>query len=235
MVNGKTALALLPGLLNDDALWQHQIASLSEKAHPWIADFTSQDSMAAMAAHVLDAMPERFALCGLSMGGYVAFEIMRQAPERVERLALLNTQARSDPPEIRQRRKDMMQLAEKGEFKGVTQRLLPQLVHPDRVETPEVGDAVLAMAARVGKEAFLRQQRAILGRADSLPTLAHIACPTLVLCGEHDLLTPPDRHLEMAAGIANAKFVKLPDCGHLAPLERPQDTTAALLQWLQQS
>ena len=129
----------------------------------------------------------------------------------------------------------MMQLAEKGEFKGVTQRLLPQLVHPDRVEAPEVGGAVLAMAARVGKEAFLRQQMAILGRADSLPTLAQIACPTLVLCGENDLLTPPDRHLEMAAGIADARLVKLPDCGHLPPLERPQDTTAALLQWLQQS
>ena len=235
MINGKPALALLPGLLNDKALWQHQIAPLSETAQPWVADFTSQDSIAAMAAGVLEAMPERFALCGLSMGGYVAFEIMRQAPERVERLALLDTQARQDPPEIRQRRRDMMQLAEKGEFKGVTQRLLPQLVHPDRVEAPEVGGAVLAMAARVGKEAFLRQQMAILGRADSLPTLAQIVCPTLVLCGENDLLTPPDRHLEMAAGIADARLVKLPDCGHLPPLERPEDTTAALLQWLQQS
>lgn len=235
MINGKPALALLPGLLNDKALWQHQIAPLSETAQPWVADFTSQDSIAAMAAGVLEAMPERFALCGLSMGGYVAFEIMRQAPERVERLALLDTQARQDPPEIRQRRRDMMQLAEKGEFKGVTQRLLLQLVHPDRVEAPEVGGAVLAMAARVGKEAFLRQQMAILGRADSLPTLAQIVCPTLVLCGENDLLTPPDRHLEMAAGIADARLVKLPDCGHLPPLERPQDTTAALLQWLQQS
>ena len=232
MVNGKTALALLPGLLNDGALWQHQIAPLSEKAQPWVADFTSQDSIAAMAASVLEAMPERFALCGLSMGGYVAFEIMRQAPERVERLALLDTQARQDPPEIRQRRRDMMQLVEKGEFKGVTQRLLPQLVHPDRVKAPEVGGVVLGMAARVGKVAFLRQQTAILGRADSLPTLAQISCPTLVLCGEHDLLTPPERHLEMAAGIADARLVKLPDCGHLPPLERPEDTTAALLQWL---
>lgn len=230
----RPALALLPGLLNDAALWQHQIAPLGEKAEAWVADFTSQNSIAAMAADVLAAMPARFALCGLSMGGYVAFEIMRQAPERVERLALLDTQARRDPPEIRQRRKDMMQLAEKGEFKGVTQRLLPQLVHPDRAEEPEVGGVVLAMAARVGKEAFLRQQTAILGRADSLPTLAEIACPTLVLCGEDDLLTPPERHLEMAAGIANARLVKLPDCGHLAPLERPAETAAALLQWLDQ-
>lgn len=234
MVNGRPALALLPGLLTDDALWQHQMAPLSEAADPWVADFTSQDSTAAMAASVLDAMPERFALCGLSMGGYVAFEIMRQAPERVERLALLDTQARQDPPEIRQRRSDMMQLAERGEFKGVTQRLLPQLVHPERVDEPEVGGVVMDMAERIGKEAFLRQQTAILGRADSLPTLAEIACPTLVLCGQDDLLTPPDRHLEMAAGIANARLVKLPDCGHLPPLERPQETTAALLQWLQQ-
>ncbi len=235
MVNRKPALALLPGLLTDDALWQHQIAPLSEATDPWVADFTSQDSTAAMAASVLEAMPERFVLCGLSMGGYVAFEIMRQAPERVERLALLDTQARQDPPEIRQRRSDMMQLAEKGEFKGVTQRLLPQLVHPARVDEPEVGGVVMDMAERIGKEAFLRQQKAILGRADSLPTLAAIACPTLVLCGQDDLLTPPDRHLEMAAGIANARLVKLPDCGHLPPLERPRETTAALLQWLQQN
>ena len=234
MTADKLPLALCPGLLNDAALWQHQIGPLSEAAEPWVADFTTQDSVAAMAADVLGAMPEHFALCGLSMGGYVAFEVMRQAPHRVARLALLDTQARLDAPEITQRRKDLMQLAEKGEFKGVTQRLLPMLVHPDRTEEPAVGGVVKEMAGRVGKAAFLRQQTAILTRPDSLPNLADIECPTLVLCGEDDLLTPPDRHLEMAAGIANAKLVKLPNCGHLPPLERPRETTAALLQWLKE-
>ena len=235
MSEAKRALALLPGLLNDEALWRHQVGAVSGKAEPWVANFLTQNSVAEMAADVLAAMPERFSLCGLSMGGYVALEIMRQAPERVERLALLDTQARQDPPEATQRRKDLMKLAEMGEFKGVTQRLLPLLVHPDGVDDPEVGGVVREMAGRVGKEAFLRQQTAIMTRADSRPTLAEIACPTLVLCGEDDQLTPPSLHLEMAAGISGARLVQLPRCGHLPPLERPQETTAALLQWLNEA
>ncbi len=235
MSEAKRALALLPGLLNDEALWRHQVGAVSGKAEPWVANFLTQNSVAEMAADVLAAMPERFSLCGLSMGGYVALEIMRQAPERVERLALLDTQARQDPPEATQRRKDLMKLAEMGEFKGVTQRLLPLLVHPDGVDDPEVGGVVREMAGRVGKEAFLRQQTAIMTRADSRPTLAEIACPTLVLCGEDDQLTPPSLHLEMAAGISGARLVQLPRCGHLPPLERPQETTAALLQWLDEA
>ena len=232
MSDARPTLALLPGLLNDEALWRHQLGPLSAKVEPWVASFTGQDSIAAMAQDVLGAMPERFSLCGLSMGGYVAFEIMRRAPQRVERLALLDTQARPDPPEATQRRRDLMKLAEMGEFKGVTKRLLPLLVHPQGVDDPEVGGVVRDMAARVGKDAFIRQQTAIMDRTDSRPTLAEIACATLVLCGEEDQLTPPSLHLEMAAGIANSRLVRLPNCGHLAPLERPQETTAALLQWL---
>jgi len=225
-------LALLPGLLCDGALWQAQIDALGGAADCRVADFTSQDTVAVMARSVLDAMPERFALAALSMGGYIALEVMRQAPERVTRLALLDTKARPDTAEQTARRNDLIALAERGRFKGVTPRLLPLLIHQDRLAEDELPAAVIAMAERVGKAAFLRQQKAILGRPDSLPTLVTIRCPTLVLCGRQDQLTPLDCHTEMAAGIANARLVVIEDCGHLAPMERPDAVTDALLAWL---
>ena len=124
---------------------------------------------------------------------------MRQAPERVTRLALLDTQARADTPEATARRRGLIELAQKGEFKGVTSRLLPLLIHPSRLADEHLTGIVRAMAEDTGKEAFLRQQRAIMGRPDSRPSLPAIACPTLVLCGREDALTPLDLHLEMAA------------------------------------
>ncbi len=226
-------LALLPGLLCDRALWRHQIAALSDIADSHVPDFTSQDNLSAMARAVLAAMPERFALAGLSMGGYVAFEVMRQAPERVIRLALLDTQARSDPPEQVARRRGLIELAEKGRFKGVTPRLLPLLIHEARLTDQALTGEITAMAERIGKDAFLNQQKAILGRPDSGPTLASIACPTLVLCGRQDALTPLDRHLEMAAGILGSRQVVIEDCGHLSPLEHPQPVTLAMREWLE--
>ena len=118
-------LAFLPGLLTDDALWQHQVDDLSDIADCWVADLTGSDALGRLANAVLAAMPDRFALAALSLGGYVALEIMRRAPGRVAQLALLNTQARPDTPEIVRRRKGLIELAEKGKFKGVTPRLLP--------------------------------------------------------------------------------------------------------------
>ena len=228
----RSALALLPGLLCDQALWQHQVAPLADLADCRVADFTSQDSVAAMARSVLEAMPERFALAGLSMGGYVAFEIMRQAPERVMRLALLNTKARPDTPEETARRRGLIELAQKGQFKGVTPRLLPLFLHKGRLEDAALTGEVQAMAERIGKDAFIRQQTAILGRPDSRPTLVTIGCPTLVLCGRQDALTPVQDHTEMAAGIRNAQLKVVEDCGHLAPLERPEAVTGAMRAWL---
>lgn len=155
---------------------------------------------------------------------------MRQAPGRVTRLALLDTQARADTPEASQRRRDLMALAERGEFLGVAPRLLPLFLHPDHLE--RLGPTVTAMAQAVGKQAFLRQQQAILERPDSRGLLPTIGCPTLVLCGRQDQLTPPALHEEMAAAIPDATLVVLPGCGHLAPLERPEAVTAQLLAWL---
>src|SRR5215469_12309391 len=184
----KTPLLLLPGLLCDAELWRPQVAALADIAAPVIGDLTRHDSMEAMAAAMLAEMPGRFALAGLSMGGYVAQEIMRQAPERVLRLALLDTSARADSEEQRSRRRGLIELASMGQFKGVTPRLLPLLIHPDRLPDAPLVAIVTGMAERVGKEAFLRQQKAILGRRDGRGDLARIACPTLILCGREDAL-----------------------------------------------
>jgi len=225
-------LALLPGLLCDRALWAAQIEALSDLADCRVADFTSQDSIADMARSVLAMMPERFALAGLSMGGYVAFEVIRQAPERVTRLALLDTKASLDTPEQTSRRMGLIELAEKGDFKGVAPRLLPLFVHLLRLEDAALTAEITEMAQRVGRDAFLRQQKAILGRPDSLPTLVTIRCPTLVLCGREDALTPVDGHTEIAAGIADARLTIVEDCGHMATMERPEAVNAAMREWL---
>ena len=227
----RTPLLLLPGLLCDARLWRDQVEELADIAAPRVADLTLDDTVAAMAARALAGAPPRFALAGLSMGGYVAFEVMRQAPERVLRLALFDTSARPDTAEQSRRRRGLMALTRSGQFRGVTPRLLPQLVHPDHLAGP-LGQEVLDMAARVGRDAFLRQQTAILGRPDSRPLLPAIAVPTLVAVGAADLLTPPELAAEIAAGIPDASLHTIPGCGHLPVMEAPKPANRLLRDWL---
>jgi pimeloyl-ACP methyl ester carboxylesterase len=232
MIN-KPSLVLVPGLLCDAALWRGQVEDLADIAQPWVADVTRDDSMTAMARRVLAEAPAgRFALAGLSMGGYVAQAIMREAPERVERLALLDTSAMADTAEQTTRRRGLIDLAEKGDFKGVTPRLLPLFVHPDRLSDKPLTDAVMAMTERVGKDAFLRQQRAIMGRPDNRPNLSKVHCETIVICGRQDQMTPLAWNEEIASLIPGAKLEIIEDCGHLTTMERPWETSVALRQWL---
>lgn len=225
-------LVLLPGLLCDERLFAPQLPALTADTDVTVADLTRDGTIAAMAQRVLAEAPPRFALAGLSMGGYVAFEILRRAPERVKKLALLDTQARADTEEALARRRGLMQLAEKGEFKGVSPRLMPFFIHRDRLGDTELTGTVQAMAESVGRDGFLRQQAAIMARPDSRPDLPAIACPTLVLAGREDAVTPPERQHEMATAIPDATLVLLPRCGHLSPLERPEAVTRQLLLWL---
>jgi pimeloyl-ACP methyl ester carboxylesterase len=228
----RTSLILLPGLLLDAALWQAQLDALTDIADMTVGDLTKDDTMADMARSVLAAAPPRFALAGLSMGGYAAFEIMRQAPERVTRLALLDTTARPDTPAQTEDRRAMINLSRQGHFKGVTPRLLQRWIHPSRLADKALTEAVMSMTERVGREAFVRQQIAIMGRPDSRSGLSRIHCPTLVLCGHEDKATPVEVHREIAADIPNARLVVVPESGHLPPLERPEAVNAAMRAWL---
>ena len=228
----KIPLVLLPGLLCDEKLWAPQMQALSDMADCQVADLTRHESVTEMAAAALAEAPEKFALAGLSMGGYVAQEIMRQAPERVLKLALLDTSPRADSEEQMLRRRGLIELAQKGRFKGVTPRLLPLLIHPDRQQDEKLTAIIFAMAENVGMDGFIRQQKAIMGRPDGRADLAKIKVPALVLCGRQDALTPLDIHKEIAAGIAGSRLVVVEEAGHLPTLERPAEVNMAMREWL---
>lgn len=228
----KHRLVLLPGLLNDYRLFEHQIAGLADLAVVTVADLSTANSMHALARDVLAQAPsEKFALAGLSMGGYLALEIMRQAPERVSALALLDTNARPDTPEATANRHALMELAET-DFDAVTEKLIPKLVHHSQLNDSHQIHAIKAMAKTLGKETFIRQQQAIIGRIDSRPSLSMISCPTLILCGKDDVITPPAVHEEMHQAIPHSTFVSIEICGHLSTLGQPEQVTAALATWL---
>ncbi len=229
----KPHLLLLPGMLSDARLWQYQAAALAERAHVEVADLSQGDSIAELATKVLDQAPdEQFALAGLSLGGYVALEIMRQAPDRVLGLALLDTSAQADSAQAREGRQALMAKAEH-DFPGVIADLLPKLLHARRLSDAGLVEVVTAMANSLGQGAFMRQQRAMLGRIDSRPGLAQINCPTLILCGRDDGITPPLLHQELTDAIAGAHLVVLDDCAHLSSLEQPERVAQALELWLQ--
>lgn len=226
-------LLLLPGLLCDARLWQPVVDALhGHVGKVVVADLSGADTVAALAAAALARAPGgRFALAGLSMGGYVALELLRQAPQRVSGLALLDTSARPDTAEATAARRAAMALAET-DFAAVIEGLLPRLILPARLNDAALTGLVRDMARQVGPAAFQRQQNAIIGRPDSRPHLPAIACPTLVLCGRLDQLTPVPLHEEMAAAIPGAQLLVLEECAHLSTLEQPPRVAAALQAWL---
>ena len=225
-------VVLIPGLLASARLYAAQIPELWQVGPVMVADHTRDASMGAIARRILAAAPPRFALAGLSMGGYIAFEIMRQASSRVARLALLDTSARADTAEATAQRHVQMELAAHGRLGEVVEQQFLRCVHPLHRNDPQLREANRLMAQDVGPEAFARQQNAIMARPDSRPTLASIECRTLVLVGEQDELTPLDRAVEMAHGIRGAQLVTVPECAHLSTLEKPREVTRALLEWL---
>ena len=223
---------LVPGLMCSARLYAAQIPPLWQFGPVIVADHRQADSMPAIAERILATAPPRFALAGLSMGGYIAFVIAQQAPQRVARLALLDTSAQPETPRQTERRMPMIGLAKEGRLGEIVDALFPILVHRDRYADEELKRVVQAMAQEAGAEAFIRQQKAIMTRPDARPFLPSIACPTLVLVGEGDTLTPLALSQEIAAGIKGAKFVVVPQCGHLSTLERPDAVNAALVGWM---
>jgi len=226
-------LVLLPGLLLTADFWREQVARLSDVAQCIVpTSHFHQDNFGDMARLVLAEAPDKFALCGLSMGGYIAQEIMRQAPQRVTRICLMDTSSRADTPEQTERRRGLIHLSQIGRFKGITPQLLPLLLHHDRLTETRLTDRLVAMAEEIGREGFTQQQTAIINRPDGRPDLKKYDLPALVLCGRQDALTPLELHDEMAALIPHAKQVVIEHCGHLPPMERPDEAAVALRTWL---
>ena len=226
-----TPLVLIPGLGSDEAIWRPVIEQLADIASCQVAETRLDDSMARIAARILTAAPSRFALAGISMGGYIALEIMRQAPERVTRLALFDTSARPDTPEQTAGRHAAIAALDKAPLEVLGRHSLPTLVAPHASQAAK--DAVVAMGVRVGREAYTRQQQANISRSDSRPHLAAMAVATMVAVGEQDTLTPPALARELAVGIPGATLHIIPGSGHLPPIEKPEATAALLKAWLQ--
>jgi pimeloyl-ACP methyl ester carboxylesterase len=225
-------IVLIPGLAGSPRIYAAVLAALWRCGPVTVANHIRDDSMAAIARRILQEAPPRFALAGHSMGGYIAFEIVRQAPERVMRLALLNTQAVPDTPEASERRRGQIARVQAGQYHDVLEGLFPGFVHPSRQQDAALRQLVLDMGDDVGPDAFIRQLTAIIARPDSRPTLSAIRCPTLVLSGDQDNAIPSSQSEDMAGEIAGATLALLRDCGHLSQAERPQATAEALVAWL---
>ncbi|HYI30164.1 MAG TPA: alpha/beta fold hydrolase [Bradyrhizobium sp.] len=225
-------ILLVPGLACSPRIFTPVIPALWRFGPVTVANHIRDDNMGAIARRILAEAPPRFALAGHSMGGYIAFEIMRQAPERVAKLALMNTQARPDTPEAGERRRGQIARVKAGDFSAILDELFAGFVHPSRRDDADLRRLVNDMGDDVGPDAFARQLTAIMSRPDSRPTLAWIKCPTLVLSSDEDKTVPNSLSTEMAGGIPGAKLVIIPDCGHLTPPEQPQATADALVEWL---
>jgi pimeloyl-ACP methyl ester carboxylesterase len=225
-------ILLVPGLVCSPRIFAPVIPHLWRFGPVTVANHIRDDNMGAIARRILAEAPPRFALAGHSMGGYIAFEIMRQAPQRVAKLALMNTQARPDTPEATTRRRGLIARVQAGEYHAMLDELFSLFVHPSRSDNADLRQLVHDMGDDVGPEAFVRQLIAIMSRPDSRPTLAWIKCPTLVLTSDEDNTVPNSLSTEMANGIPGAKFTMIRDCGHMTPPEQPQATAEALVEWL---
>ena len=238
MAFDKPSLVLLPGFQCDQTIWKHQIAGLSDLADPvpveWGPEHTS---ILAMAEAVLKTAPPEFALAGHSMGGRVAFQVLRLAPERVTRVALFNTGADSRPAgeagetEERNRRR-LLEMARTQGMRAMAVEWLKGMIPPYRQQDTALVEEIIAMFERKSPELFEIQMLALLGRPNATPLLPHILCPALVLTGQDDTWSPPARHLQMAQSMPRSELVIVPKCGHMSTMERPDEVTAAMREWL---
>lgn len=223
---------LIPGLNCSARVYDKQIPALWPFGPVTIANHTGGgNDMASIAKAILADAPPRFALAGFSMGGYIAFEILRQAPERVAKLALIDTSARPDAPAQTERRRAQIALTREGRFAEIPTQQFEMLVDASHIEDKALFAMQARMAAEVGPEAFIRHQEAIISRPDSRGDLGAITCPTLVIVGESDVITVPEAAREMAEGIKGSTLVTIAKAGHLALAEQPEAVNAALVEW----
>jgi len=228
----KQTLVLLPGMMCDRRLFAPQIDTLKNDYQIIIPDIPNASSMSDMAKQILAKLPESFALAGLSMGGILAMEIVRQAPQKVAKLALLDTNPRSELLDVQTNRDRQISLVRAGGLMDVmSQEMIPRYLS---TTSDPINDLCQEMAKSLGNEAFINQSRALQSRLDQCDTLASFTAPSLVLMGKHDELCPLDRHLLMAKLLVNSQLCIIDNAGHLPCLEQPEQTNAALKQWLEQ-
>jgi pimeloyl-ACP methyl ester carboxylesterase len=224
-------LVVVPGLICDQEVWAYPRAHLSEVANITYAPADETDTMQGLAEAVLDLAPKTFAIAGFSMGGYVALEVLRQAPHRVERIAVLDTSSRADTPEKAASRTAAIADCEEDRFGDLLDRFVPQLLHPDRHEDPIFG-RVRAMGERIGPDLFADRHRAMQTRTDARELLQGTDIPVRAIVGRSDALTSVAEHQEIADLAPRGRLSLIEDCGHMPPLERPQAATALLRDWL---
>jgi pimeloyl-ACP methyl ester carboxylesterase len=227
---------LLCGLLSDDVVWQAQAAALAPDYDVRIVSFTNgEDTMAAMAERVLEGAPARFALAGHSMGGRVALEVVRRAPDRVERLALLDTGYEAAVPVETEKRGALVDQARREGIASIAAAWALPMLAPTRRDDPALVQQVFDMVARMSPETYAAQTRALLTRPDATEVLRSVACPTLILCGRQDGWSPPERHERMAELLPNAPLLRfIDDCGHMSMMEQPDAVLAAMRAWLEE-
>jgi len=232
-----TSLILIPGLMCDRMVWEAQIRDLSDIANCCVPDHRALDTLPAMAAAILEQAPATFALAGHSMGGRVAFEVFRQAPERVERLAVFDTRYQPLPAgaageQEREGRLKLLAIAKSEGVRAMAQEWVQGMVHPDRKSDPALIPAIVEMFGRKAAQIFEAQIHALLNRPDAGPVLAEIRVPTLILCGRQDAWSPPAPHAEMAAKIPSSRLVIVEDSGHMVTMERPEQVSRSMRTWL---
>jgi pimeloyl-ACP methyl ester carboxylesterase len=233
----KKSLLLVPGLLCDDAVWASQAAALADIAAVRVANNGPTDTLGALAESIIAHAPPRFALAGHSMGGRIALEVARRVPDRLIGLALLDTGYEAlAPGEAGEReaagRHALLAMAQREGMRAMARTWLQGMVYPPRLTDEELVEPILDMFERRTPDLFALQIKALLARPDATSVLPAIQCPTLVLCGREDAWAPPSRHEVMANMIRRSTLEVIPDCGHMAPLERPGAVNEAFRRWL---
>ncbi|MED3726324.1 alpha/beta hydrolase [Priestia filamentosa] len=229
----KTPLILIPGTLCDNRLWGHQRRYLSDIAEVNICEVTKGDSISSLAHSILEKAPEKFALAGLSLGGIISLEIMRLAPERVIKLALLDTNPNPPHPDQIATWERFINMANNGQFLDITiTHLLPILIHPDRKKDETLVSTIIDMARQIGKDGYINQLKAVMTRSDQRSILSTIACPTIVLVGKEDMVCPVHMSEFLTESIPTARLEIVDYSGHLITLEQPEKVSALLRGWL---
>ena len=222
---------LIPGLNSTPDVFRHLVPALWPLGPVTVANHTEGDGIGGIAAGILRDAPPRFALLGFSMGGYLAFEILRRAPERVTKLCLLDTTARPDSPEATAKRRDRIGIARNGGFAKTLDGAFDDAVHPDHRGRADLRALSKGMSLAVGAQTYMRHQEAIIARPDSRPALAKIAVPTAIIVGDSDKITPPEAAYEMADAVPGATLTVIERAGHMALLEQPEAVTGAVVAW----